>query len=45
MEECDPKLFLKVRNDAAKTVKLVVKANAYLVNKTWQIETVQFFYL
>ncbi|PKF32922.1 phosphocholine-specific phospholipase C [Acinetobacter proteolyticus] len=39
MEECDPKLFLKVRNDAAKTVKLLVKANAYLVNKTWQIET------
>jgi phospholipase C len=39
MEECDPKLFLKVRNDAAQPVKLLVKANAYLPNKTWQIET------
>ncbi|WP_433847461.1 phosphocholine-specific phospholipase C [Acinetobacter proteolyticus] len=39
MEECDPKIFLKVRNDATQTAKLVVKANAYLVNKTWQIET------
>ncbi len=39
MEECDPKLFLKVRNDAAQPVKLLVKANAYLVNKTWKIET------
>ncbi|WP_343621331.1 phosphocholine-specific phospholipase C [Acinetobacter proteolyticus] len=39
MEECDPKIFLKVRNDATQTAKLVVKANAYLPNKTWQIET------
>ncbi len=39
MEECDPKLFLKVRNDGTQTAKLIVKANAYLPNKTWQIET------
>lgn len=39
MEECDSKLFLKVRNDAAQTAQLVVTANAYLPNKTWQIET------
>lgn len=39
MEECDPKIFLKVRNDAAQTAKLVVKANAYLPNKSWKIET------
>ena len=39
VEECDPKLYLKVRNDAAKTAKLTVKANAYLPNKTWNIET------
>lgn len=41
MEECDPKLLLKVRHDAAQTVKLVVKANAYLPNKTWSIETAE----
>lgn len=39
VEECDPKIYLKVRNDAAKTAKLTVKANAYLPNKTWNIET------
>ncbi|MCM1960737.1 phospholipase C, phosphocholine-specific [Acinetobacter modestus] len=39
MEECDPKLFLKVRNDGTQTAKLIVKANAYLPNKTWEIET------
>lgn len=39
MEECNPKLFLKVRNDGTQTAKLIVKANAYLQNKTWQIET------
>ena len=39
VEECDPKLYLKVRNDAAKTAKLTVKANAYLPNKKWNIET------
>ncbi|MCH7388459.1 phospholipase C, phosphocholine-specific [Acinetobacter modestus] len=39
MEECDPKLFLKVRNDGTQIAKLIVKANAYLPNKTWQIET------
>ncbi|WP_445114549.1 phosphocholine-specific phospholipase C [Acinetobacter sp. WZC-1] len=45
VEDCDPKIYLKVRNDAAKTVKLVVRANAYLLNeqwesKQWEIETV-----
>ena len=39
VEECDPKIYLKVRNDATKTAKLTVKANAYLPNKTWSIET------
>ena len=39
MEECDPKLLLKVRNDGTQIAKLIVKANAYLPNKTWQIET------
>lgn len=39
VEECDPKLYLKVRNDATKTAKLTVKANAYLPNKTWNIGT------
>ncbi|NNP74013.1 phospholipase C, phosphocholine-specific [Acinetobacter defluvii] len=39
VEECSYKLTLKVRNDAAKTAKLIVKANAYLPNKTWEIET------
>ncbi|MFW1857395.1 phosphocholine-specific phospholipase C [Acinetobacter defluvii] len=39
VEECSYKLTLKVRNDAAKTTKLIVKANAYLPNKTWEIET------
>lgn len=39
VEECSYKLYLKVRNDAAQTCKLVVKANAYFANKTWEIET------
>lgn len=39
VEECDPKIYLKVRNDGAKTAKLRVKANAYLANQTWSIET------
>ncbi len=39
VEECQANLYLKVRNDAAKTAKLVVKANAYLANKSWNIET------
>lgn len=39
VEECSYKLTLKVRNDANKTAKLIVKANAYLPNKTWEIET------
>lgn len=39
VEECSYKLYLKVRNDAAKATKLRVTANAYLPNKTWGIET------
>lgn len=39
MEECDPKMFLKVRHDGKQAVKLIVKANAYLPNKTWVVET------
>lgn len=39
VEECDANLYLKVRHDGNKTVKLNVKANAYLPNKTWMIET------
>lgn len=39
VEECSYKLTLKVRNDGAKTSKLLVKANAYLANKTWEIDT------
>ena len=39
VEECSAKLYLKVRNDATKTAKFTVKANAYLPNKTWSIET------
>ncbi len=39
VEECDPKIYLKVRHDASKPAKLMVKANAYLPNKTWNIET------
>ncbi|WP_151812078.1 phosphocholine-specific phospholipase C [Acinetobacter bereziniae] len=39
VEECDPKIYLKVRHDASKPAKLMVKANAYLPNRTWNIET------
>lgn len=39
VEECNPKLYLKVRNDAEKSAKFIVKANAYLPNKSWNIET------
>lgn len=39
VEECDANLYLKVRHDGNKPVKLTVKANAYLANKTWTIET------
>ncbi|GAM33047.1 phospholipase C precursor [Acinetobacter calcoaceticus] len=39
VEECDANLYLKVRHDGSKSVKLTVKANAYLANKTWTIET------
>ncbi|MDA3557383.1 phospholipase C, phosphocholine-specific [Acinetobacter sp. AOR15_HL] len=39
VEECDANLYLKVRHDGNKSAKLTVKANAYLPNKTWTIET------
>lgn len=39
VEECDANLYLKVRHDGSKSVKLTVNANAYLANKTWNIET------
>lgn len=39
VEECDANLYLKVRHEGNKSVKLTVKANAYLANKTWNIET------
>ena len=39
MDECDPKVYLKVRNDGARSAKLMVKANAYLSNQIWTIET------
>lgn len=39
MEECTPNLFLKVRHDGKSSVKLLVKANAYLMDKSWQIDT------
>ncbi|MEQ1161683.1 phospholipase C, phosphocholine-specific [Acinetobacter calcoaceticus] len=39
VEECDANLYLKVRHDGNKSAKLTVKANAYLANKTWTIET------
>ncbi|MEB3862558.1 MULTISPECIES: phosphocholine-specific phospholipase C [Acinetobacter] len=39
VEACDANLYLKVRHDGNKSVKLTVKANAYLANKTWTIET------
>ncbi|WP_347019158.1 phosphocholine-specific phospholipase C [Acinetobacter calcoaceticus] len=39
VEECDANLYLKVRHDGNKSAKLTVKANAYLANKTWNIET------
>ncbi|CAI3153505.1 Non-hemolytic phospholipase C [Acinetobacter calcoaceticus] len=41
VEECDANLYLKVRHDGSKTAKLTVKANAYLANKTWNIDTDQ----
>lgn len=38
VEECEPKIYLKLRSDGQKTAKLVIQANAYL-NKSWHIET------
>ena len=41
VEECDPKIYLKLRNDGAEKLDLVVNANAYLKNKTWNITPTQ----
>jgi len=39
VEECDPKIYLKVRHDGQQAVDLLVKANAYLDGQTWKIPT------
>ena len=39
VEDCDAKLYLKVRHEGTQQVKLQVKANAYLPNQTWVLET------
>lgn len=39
VEECEPKLYLKLRHDGSKAINLEVKANAYLNGKTWRITT------
>lgn len=39
VEDCEAKLFLKVRHDGSTSTKLKVKANAYLPNQQWSIET------
>ena len=39
LEDCKAKIILKVRNDAGKPVKLKIKANAYLPQRTWTIDT------
>ncbi|MDH2019251.1 phospholipase C, phosphocholine-specific [Acinetobacter ursingii] len=39
VEDCEAKLFLKVRHDGQSSSKLKVKANAYLPNQQWSIET------
>lgn len=41
VEDCNAKIQLKVRHDAGKSVKLIVKANAYLPNQRWNIATSQ----
>ncbi|WP_374666856.1 phosphocholine-specific phospholipase C [Acinetobacter sp.] len=40
MEECAPRIFLKVRHDGQQGVDLTVKANAYLDGKTWPVKSV-----
>lgn len=39
VEECEPKVFVKLRHEGKLSVKMQVKANAYLPNQTWSIET------
>ena len=39
VEDCEAKLFLKVRHDGQTSSKFKVKANAYLPNQQWSIET------
>ncbi|MBJ9986118.1 phospholipase C, phosphocholine-specific [Acinetobacter sp. S40] len=39
VEDCEAKLFLKVRHDGQSSCTLRVKANAYLPNQQWSIET------
>jgi len=39
MEECAPRIFLKIRHDGQQGADLTVKANAYLDGKTWQVKS------
>ena len=39
VEECSPKIYLKIRHDGAKATDVIVKANAYLDGKTWTVKT------
>ncbi|QIO04534.1 phosphocholine-specific phospholipase C [Acinetobacter shaoyimingii] len=39
VEDCDGKLYLKLRHDGNRSVKLNIKANAYLPNQIWTMET------
>ena len=40
VEECSAKIYLKVRHDGQQSAQLTVKANAYLNQKNWTIDTV-----
>ncbi|NHB56953.1 phospholipase C, phosphocholine-specific [Acinetobacter sp. 194] len=39
VEDCDGKLYLKLRHDGNRSVKLNIIANAYLPNQIWTMET------
>ena len=39
VEECQPKLYLKLRHDGIKPCNLELKANAYLNGQSWQMST------
>lgn len=39
VDGCEAKIDLKIRNDAGKKAKILVKANAYLSNQRWDIES------